>query len=71
MLLNLSAHTCLHLDYPPSPPRVVPEVGNLFPDNPIPTPSTDLDTFSIVPITVAGNTKAIDALISCFHPKKH
>ncbi|MDJ0560163.1 MAG: cobaltochelatase subunit CobN, partial [Microcystis sp. M53599_WE4] len=59
------AHTCLHLDYPPSPPQVVPRLG-IYSQITLSQPQARTWILFYRSHYLAGNTKAIDALISAF-----
>ncbi|MDJ0530795.1 MAG: cobaltochelatase subunit CobN, partial [Microcystis sp. M53600_WE12] len=59
------AHTCLHLDYSPSPPRVVPRWG-IYSQITLSQPQARTWILFYRSHYLAGNTKAIDALISAF-----
>ena len=59
------AHTCLHLDYPPFPPRVVPRLG-IYSQITLSQPQARTWILFYRSHYLAGNTKAIDALISAF-----
>jgi cobaltochelatase CobN len=59
------ADTCLHLNYQPSPPTVVPRLG-IYSQTNLSSPQGRIGILFYRSHYLAGNTKAIDALITAF-----